>query len=55
MGALETSVSRIHRSRILSWSGGKNVFPEPGDNLKHCFLDLTKVEFWAFLKAENDF
>jgi len=31
-----------------------NVFPVPGDHLKHRFFDLTKVEFWVFQDVEND-
>ena len=30
-------------------------FPMPGDHLKHCSLELSKVEFWAYQVAENDF
>ena len=33
----------------------KKEFPVPGDQLKHRFLDLSKVEFWGSQEPENDF
>jgi len=27
--------------------GCSSEFAVPGDHLKHCFLDLPQVEFWA--------
>ena len=55
MGALERSLSRIHPSRISSWSKEENDFPVAGDHLKHRFLDVTKVEFLGCQDADNDF
>jgi len=54
MRPLETSLSRLHPIRILCWTREENEFRVPGDHLKHGFLDLTKVEFWAFQETEND-
>ena len=45
MGALETSLSRLHLFRILGWGRGKKESPVPGDHLKNRFLDPNKVVF----------
>ena len=55
MRPLETSLFRIYPFRILGWSRGKNEFPVIGDHLKHCFLDIIKVEFRACQEAELTF
>ena len=55
MRPLETLLFRLQQSRIFGWCRGKNDFPVFGDHLKHRFLDLTKVEFWACQEAEHDF
>jgi hypothetical protein len=51
----ETSLSRLRPSRIFEGQKAENVFAGQGDPLKHRFLDLDQVEFWAGQKAENDF
>ena len=55
MRAHETSLSRIHKDAFYSGQEEENESAEPGEQLKHRFLDLTKVEFWACQEAENDF
>jgi len=41
--------------RIFFWSRGRKEFRVTGDHLKHRFLDLTKVTFWAGQGEENNF
>ena len=33
----------------------QNEFPVPGDYLKHRFLELNQVAFWAGQETENDY
>jgi len=53
MRPLETSLFRLYPSRIFSGHREENEFPVIGDFLNHQFLEITKVEFWAFQKTEN--
>ena len=46
-------LSQPHTIRILGWSRRKKVLAVHGDHLKHRFLDLTQVAFWAGQEAEN--
>ena len=36
-------------TQVAFWAGQEeeNEFAEPGNHLKHQFVELTKVEFWA--------
>ena len=54
MRPIETSLF-LTSSRILCWSMEVIYFSVPGDHLKHRFLDITKVDFWASQDAENNF
>ena len=49
MRPLETSLFRLHPSRIKVAQEEEKEFQVPGDHLKHRFLDKTEVEFWACL------
>jgi len=47
MRALEYHLLDFTKVAFRAGQEGENLFSERGDHLKHRFLDLTKVEFWA--------
>jgi len=55
MRTLETSLSRLNPIRFWAGQEEENEFREPGDYLKHRFLEVTKVEFWAFKRQKMTF